>query len=125
MTSIITLGLVDTIANPSMELIKKELAGETAIRKAVRQGQPNVEALYDQPTASSGGVAGVVIDVGGRHADAAASHDDEHVDDREKINMFENTSFTGPFHPYTGLFQPYTSPSYHSEPSCSHCKCEE
>ena len=49
MTSYITLGHVDTIADPTVELIKKELAGATAIRRAVRQGQPNVEALHDQP----------------------------------------------------------------------------
>ncbi|KAM3270687.1 hypothetical protein P3S67_028889 [Capsicum chacoense] len=32
-----------------VELIKKELAGATSIRRAVRQGQPNVEVLHDQP----------------------------------------------------------------------------
>ncbi|KAF3648043.1 hypothetical protein FXO38_18371 [Capsicum annuum] len=79
------------------------------------QGQPNVEALHDQPTkadlvVSSGGVVGV----GGRHPDAATIHDDEHVDAQEKINMFENT----PFHPYTSLSHP-------SLPSCSHCEYEE
>ncbi|KAM3382579.1 hypothetical protein P3S68_008153 [Capsicum galapagoense] len=100
MTSYITLGHVDTIADPTVELIKKELAGATAIRRAVRQGQPNVEALHDQPFtktdpgASSGGVDGV----GGRYADAATTHDDENVDAQERINMFENTSFR----PYIG-----------------------
>ncbi|KAF3627034.1 hypothetical protein FXO37_30065 [Capsicum annuum] len=43
--------------------------------------------------AFSGGVAGGV-DVGGRHADATPSHDVEHVDAREKINMFHNTPLT-------------------------------
>ncbi|KAF3622050.1 hypothetical protein FXO38_31519 [Capsicum annuum] len=48
----------------------------------VRQGQPNVKALHDQPTAidlgaSSRGVAGVVVDIGARHTVAAASSDDE------------------------------------------------
>ncbi|KAF3627684.1 hypothetical protein FXO37_29744 [Capsicum annuum] len=85
MTSFITLGLVDTISDPTVELIKKELAGETAIRRVVRQGHPNVEALHDQPTTtdlgtSSRGVARGIIDVGSRHADAAASLDDEYVD---------------------------------------------
>ena len=47
MTSYITLGHVDTIADPTVELIKNELGGATAIRRAVRQGQPNVEALHD------------------------------------------------------------------------------
>ncbi|KAM3203259.1 hypothetical protein P3L10_030885 [Capsicum annuum] len=38
-----------------VELIKKELAGDTTIRRAVRQGQPNVKALQDQPTATDSG----------------------------------------------------------------------
>ncbi|KAF3626998.1 hypothetical protein FXO37_30092 [Capsicum annuum] len=65
MTSYITLSHVNTIANLMVELIKKELAGAIAIRRAVRQGQPNVEALHDQlftkadPGASSGGVVSV------------------------------------------------------------------
>lgn len=45
MTSFITLGLVDTIEDPTVELTKKELAGETTKRRAVRQGQPNVEVF--------------------------------------------------------------------------------
>ena len=49
MTSGVTLGFIDTIADPMMELMKKELAGETFIRRSFRQGQPNVEALHDQP----------------------------------------------------------------------------
>ncbi|KAF3636622.1 hypothetical protein FXO37_25362 [Capsicum annuum] len=52
---------------------------------------------------SSMGVASGVVDVGGRDADvdAAAIHDDEHVDAQGKINMFENAPFTGPSHPHT------------------------
>ncbi|KAF3683439.1 hypothetical protein FXO38_00763 [Capsicum annuum] len=101
MNSFITLGFVDTIADPTVELIKKELAGAIAIRRVVRQDEPNVEALHDQPTAidlfaSSRGVASEVVDIGGNRIDAAASRDDEHVDAQEKINMFENTLFTGP-----------------------------
>ncbi|KAM3324573.1 hypothetical protein P3S67_005725 [Capsicum chacoense] len=94
----ITLGYIDTIADPMVDLIKKELAGATTIRRVVRQGQPNVEALHDQPFtkadpgASSGGVVGV----------------------GERINMFENT----PFRPYTG-------PSHPSSPSYSRCECKE
>ncbi|KAM3270853.1 hypothetical protein P3S67_029055 [Capsicum chacoense] len=49
MTSFLTLGLVDTKEDPTVELIKKELAGETSIKRVVRQGQPNVEAFHDQP----------------------------------------------------------------------------
>ncbi|KAM3308366.1 hypothetical protein P3S67_010110 [Capsicum chacoense] len=95
MTFYITLGHVDTIADPTVEIIKKELAGATTIRRAVRQGQSNVEALHDQPFtkvdpgASSGGVVGVGV----RHADAATTRDDEHVDAQERTNKFENTSF--------------------------------
>lgn len=37
-TSFITLGLVDIIADPTVELIKKELAGAITIKRAVRQG---------------------------------------------------------------------------------------
>ncbi|KAM3219403.1 hypothetical protein P3L10_023934 [Capsicum annuum] len=116
MTSYITLGHVDTIADPTVELIKKELAGATAIRTAVRQGQPNVEALHDQsftkadPGASSGGVVGV----GGRYADATTTRDAEHIDAQERINMFQNTSF-----------RPCTCPSHPSSPSCSRCECDE
>ncbi|KAF3650795.1 hypothetical protein FXO37_18300 [Capsicum annuum] len=60
-----------------VKLINKELDGAIDIRRAVRQGQPNIEAFHDQPTAtnlgaSSRGVAGVVVDVGGRHADATS-----------------------------------------------------
>ncbi|KAM3201967.1 hypothetical protein P3L10_029591 [Capsicum annuum] len=89
MTSYITLGHVDTIADPTVELMKKELARATAIRRAVRQGQPNIEALYDQPftKANSGASSGGVVSVGGKHVDASTTRDDEHVDAQERINM--------------------------------------
>ncbi len=48
MISFLTLGLVDTKEDPTVELIKKELDGATSIRREVRQGQSNVEALHDQ-----------------------------------------------------------------------------
>ncbi|KAF3676213.1 hypothetical protein FXO37_05441 [Capsicum annuum] len=86
MTYFLTLGLVDTKEDPKVELIKKELAGATSIRRSVRQWHPNVEALHDQPQtaidpgAPSGGVAGEVVYDGGNHPDAAAtSRDYEHV----------------------------------------------
>ncbi|KAF3673116.1 hypothetical protein FXO37_07155 [Capsicum annuum] len=115
MTSFITLGFVDTLADPTVDLIKKELAGAIAIRRAVRQDEPNVEALHDQPTAtdlcaSSRGVAGEVVDIGGKHIDATKSRDNEYVDAQEKIIMFENTPFTGLSHTYTGSSHPYTVP---------------
>ncbi|KAF3629489.1 hypothetical protein FXO37_28912 [Capsicum annuum] len=65
---------VDTIADPMVELIKKKLAGPTAIRRVVRQGQPNVEALHDQPTkADPGSSSGGVVGVRGKHVDAATT----------------------------------------------------
>ncbi|KAF3683084.1 hypothetical protein FXO37_02030 [Capsicum annuum] len=129
MTSFITLCHVDTIAYPIVELIKKELAGAIAIRRAVRKGHPSVEALYDQtitidPGASSRGVAGGV-DVGGKHVDATPSHDVEHVDAREKINMFENKPLTGLSPYYTSPSHPYTSASYPSPPPSFRCKYKE
>ncbi|KAF3669717.1 putative glycerol-3-phosphate 2-O-acyltransferase 6-like [Capsicum annuum] len=74
MTSFITLGLVDTIADPVVELIKKELAGSTAIRRAVRQDFGVV----------SGGFTGGIVVGGGSHAIVVASHDDDHADAQEK-----------------------------------------
>ncbi|KAF3615258.1 hypothetical protein FXO37_35583 [Capsicum annuum] len=98
LTFFITLGLVYTIADPMMELINKELARAAAIRKVVKQGQPNIEVLHDQPAATNlcaafGGVAGGVVDVGGSPSDidAIASHDDDYVISQK--NMFENTLF--------------------------------
>ena len=92
MTSFLTLGLVDTKENPTVHLIKKELDRATSIRRAVRQGQSNVEALHDltqtaiDPGSSPGGVAGGVVDDGGRHPDAAtaANRDYEHVASQKK-----------------------------------------
>ncbi|KAF3620488.1 hypothetical protein FXO37_33240 [Capsicum annuum] len=62
MTFFIILGLVDTIAYSIVELIKKELAEATAIRRAIRQSQSNVEALHDQPAATNSGTASGVQD---------------------------------------------------------------
>ncbi|KAF3617687.1 hypothetical protein FXO37_34528 [Capsicum annuum] len=71
-----------------------------------RQQDDNGSPMGHSNASSSG-----VIGVGGRHADAFKTRDDKHVDAQEKINMFENTPFTGP--------------SYPSSPSCSRCKCKE
>ncbi|KAM3281377.1 hypothetical protein P3S67_028398 [Capsicum chacoense] len=111
MISFLTLGLVDTKEDPTMELIKKELDGSTSIRRAVRQGQSNVEVLHDQTQsatdlgASSGGVAGGVVCDGGSYSAAAstASRDYEHIGAQQKINI---------------------GPSYPSLPSYFHCKCK-
>ncbi|KAM3288990.1 hypothetical protein P3S67_017277 [Capsicum chacoense] len=133
MTSFLTLGLVDTKEDPTVELIKKELDEATYIRIAVRKGQSNVEALHDLTQtatnlgASSGGVAGGVVYDGGSHPAFAstASHDYKHVGAQKKINMFKNTPCTGPpSHTYTGPFHPYSGPSHPSSPSCSYYKCK-
>ncbi|KAF3681720.1 hypothetical protein FXO38_01597 [Capsicum annuum] len=47
MTSFITLGHIDTITNPMVVLIEKELAGATAIRRAVRKRQLAHPESYD------------------------------------------------------------------------------
>ncbi|KAM3231924.1 hypothetical protein P3S67_009133 [Capsicum chacoense] len=116
-----------------VELIKKELDGLKSIRRAVRQGQSNVEALHDQTQiainlgASSGGVANGVVYDGGSHPTAAstASRDYEHVGARQKINMFKNTPCIGPpSHPYTDLSHSYSGPFHPSSPSYSYCKCK-
>ncbi|XP_047257532.1 glycine, alanine and asparagine-rich protein-like [Capsicum annuum] len=64
------LGLFDAITDPTVELIKKELAEAITIRRAVRQDSG----------AAFGSIASEVVDIGGSHAVAAASHDDEHID---------------------------------------------
>ncbi|KAF3624724.1 hypothetical protein FXO38_30105 [Capsicum annuum] len=106
MTFLITLGLIDTIANPMVEFIKKELAGATVIRSSVRKGQPSVEALHDQTTAANSNISSRDIfggvDIGGRHADISANHDFEHINAKKK-NMFENTPFIGPSPHYTKI----------------------
>ncbi|KAM3356229.1 hypothetical protein P3S68_022943 [Capsicum galapagoense] len=129
MTYFLTLGLVNTKEDPTVELIKKELAGATSIKREVRQGQPNVEVLHDQPQiaidlgASSGGVAGGVVCDSGSHP--AARRDYELFGAQQKINMFGNTPCIGPpSHPYTDLSNPYNGPSHLFSLSCSHCKCK-
>ncbi|KAF3685262.1 hypothetical protein FXO37_00797 [Capsicum annuum] len=75
MTSFLTMGLVDTKENPMVELIKKELDGETFVSRAVRQDLD----------ASSGGVVGGVVCNGRNYpaAASAASRDYEHVGAQE------------------------------------------
>ncbi|KAM3268771.1 hypothetical protein P3S67_030735 [Capsicum chacoense] len=126
MTSFLTLGLVDTKEDPMVELIKKELDGATSIRRAVRQGQSNVEALHDLTQtatdlgASCEGVAGGVVCDGDSHpaSASATSRDYEHVGAQQNINIFENTPCIGPpSHPHTGPSYPYSSLSHPSSPS--------
>ncbi|KAM3282016.1 hypothetical protein P3S67_027663 [Capsicum chacoense] len=89
MTYYITLGYIDTIADPTVELINKKSDGATTIIRAVRQGQPNVEALHNQPTkADPGASSSGVVGVGGRHADTATTCDDEHCKDNQD-KLFE------------------------------------
>ncbi|KAM3231850.1 hypothetical protein P3L10_017209 [Capsicum annuum] len=131
MTSFITLGLVDIREDPTVELIKKELDGATSIRRAVRQGQSNVEALHNVTQtatdlgASSGGVAGGVVCNGGSHPSSASAASRDYDNIGAKKNMFENTPCTGPLSdPYTGPSHPYSGPSHPSLPSCSYYKCK-
>ncbi|KAM3356119.1 hypothetical protein P3S68_022833 [Capsicum galapagoense] len=133
MTSFLTLGLVDTKEDPTVELIKKELYGVTSIRRVVRQGQANVEDLHDQPQtainsgASSGGVPGGVVCNGGSHPAiaSAASRDYEHVGAQQKINMFYNIPCIGPpVYPDTGPSHSYSVPFYPFPLSCSLYKCK-
>ncbi|KAM3338754.1 hypothetical protein P3S68_030840 [Capsicum galapagoense] len=93
MTSYITLGHVDTIADLTVDLIKNELSGVTVIRRKVRQGQPNVEALHDQPftKADPGASSGGVIGVGGRHVDATTTRDDEQDKLFEKVKSISKS----------------------------------
>ncbi|KAF3653618.1 hypothetical protein FXO37_16880 [Capsicum annuum] len=82
MTSFITLGLVGTTADLTVELIKKELAGAKTIRRVVRKDSG----------APSGGVTGGVVDNGGNHpvAPATSSHDYEHDNGPQFYNNFKS-----------------------------------
>ncbi|KAF3647663.1 hypothetical protein FXO38_18568 [Capsicum annuum] len=85
-TSFMTLGLVHTIADSTVELVKKELAKVTTIRREVRQAQPHVEAFHDQPTTIDSGASygGFGSDGGdGGVVDIGASHTDKHVVDAQ------------------------------------------
>ncbi|KAF3632364.1 hypothetical protein FXO37_27517 [Capsicum annuum] len=112
-------GLVDIIADTMVDLLKKELAGATTIRREARQGQPSVEALHDQTTATnldaSSGITAGGVDVGGRYDDATASHDVEHAVDilleERKIKVYDcnllsldEVNFFTYMHPLLELF---------------------
>ncbi|KAM3326335.1 hypothetical protein P3S67_001461 [Capsicum chacoense] len=109
-----------------MELIKKELAGATSVRRAVRQGQPNVEALHDQPQiATDSGVSSGVLLVELFVMVAAILLLLLLLVVIMSMYIFENTPCTSPFsHPYTGPSYPYSGPSHPSSPSYSYCKCK-
>ncbi|KAF3632975.1 hypothetical protein FXO38_25836 [Capsicum annuum] len=117
-------GLLD-IAGYGLGNLKPFLSSES--RSRITQMTFLIQGSLGDLGTSSMGVASGVVDVGGRDADvdAAAIHDNEHVDAQGKINMFENAPFTAPSHPYTGLYHPYTSHSHPFSLLCSYCKCEE
>ncbi|KAF3644836.1 hypothetical protein FXO38_19968 [Capsicum annuum] len=84
---------------PNSGLLKKELAGATGIRRAVRQGQPYVEAFHDQPATKNlvsacGGVVGGVVNVGANHADEHVAYAQAKINLSEtKINLLEFDDF--------------------------------
>ncbi|KAF3625124.1 hypothetical protein FXO37_31028 [Capsicum annuum] len=126
-------GIVQTKPDLMVDLIKKELARERAIKRAARKGQfvldePHVEDLNDQPFGTSGGgggsdgdgvgdevgdsVTGGVGDTGAKHADV------ENVVDARVRNLFEIRVE----HDDGGGLTPFSGPSLSL---CSVCKCQE
>ncbi|KAH0650762.1 hypothetical protein KY289_031003 [Solanum tuberosum] len=99
MSFFLTLEIIDTKSDPTVNLIKKELAGATTIKR-------------EAPIAS-GDVDDVAIDVGVDIGDTCAKSGGEHVDDVGGI-YGGFTHFSG----HTTSFAPSSS-------SCSACKCEE
>ncbi|KAH0712022.1 hypothetical protein KY289_007981 [Solanum tuberosum] len=100
MSFFLTLGIIDTKSNPTVDLIKKELAGATTIKREA----PIV----------SGDADDVAIDVDANVdiGDVGAKSGGEHVDDVGGIY--------GGFTPFSG----HTT-SFAPSSSCSACKCEE
>ncbi|KAH0693922.1 hypothetical protein KY285_021019 [Solanum tuberosum] len=101
----LTLGIIDTKSDPTVDLIKKELTGATTIRKEA----PIVSGDADDLALDVDVDANIGVDIG----DAGAKSGCEHVDDVGGIYG----GFT-PFNRHTTSFAPSSS-------SCSACKCEE
>ncbi|KAG5592704.1 hypothetical protein H5410_043218 [Solanum commersonii] len=101
----LTLGIIDTKSNPTVDLIKKELAGATTIRR---------EALIVSGDADDVALdVDVDVNIGVDIGDAGAKSGGEHVDDVGGIY--------GGFTP----FSEHTTSFALSSSSCSACKCEE
>ncbi|KAH0673934.1 hypothetical protein KY290_026183 [Solanum tuberosum] len=99
----LTLEIIDTKSDPIVDLIKKELAGATTIKREA----PIVSGDADDV------VIDVGVDVDVNIGDVGAKSGGEHVDDVGGIYG----GFT-PFNGHTTSFAPSSS-------SCSACKCEE
>ncbi|KAH0659568.1 hypothetical protein KY289_028316 [Solanum tuberosum] len=101
----LTLGIIDTKSDPTVDLIKKELAGATTIRREA----PIVSGDADDVALDVDVDVNIGVDIG----DAGAKSGGEHVDDVGGIYG----GFT-PFSGHTTSFAPSSS-------LCSACKCEE
>ncbi|KAH0658941.1 hypothetical protein KY285_027490 [Solanum tuberosum] len=101
----LTLGIIDTKSDPTVDLIKKELVGATTIRREA----PIVSGDADDVALD----VDVDVNIGVDFGDAGAKSGGEHVDDVGCIYG----GFT-PFSEHTTSFAPSSS-------SCSACKCEE
>ncbi|KAH0746449.1 hypothetical protein KY285_008106 [Solanum tuberosum] len=105
MSFFLTLGIIDTKSDPTVDLIKKELAGATTIRREA----PIVSGDADDVILDVDVDVNIGVDIG----DAGAKSGGEHVDDVGGIYG----GFT-PFSGHTTSFGPSSS-------LCSACKCEE
>ncbi|KAG5601714.1 hypothetical protein H5410_033084 [Solanum commersonii] len=101
----LTLGIIDIKSEPTVDLIKKELAGAITIRREA----PIVSGDADDVALD----VDVDVNIGVDICDAGAKSGGEHVDDVGGIY----DGFT-PFSEHTTSFAPSSS-------SCSACKCEE
>ncbi|KAG5617242.1 hypothetical protein H5410_017066 [Solanum commersonii] len=99
----LTLGIIDTKSDPTVNLIKTELAGATTIKREA----PIVSSDVDDVAIDVG------FDVDVNIGDAGAKSGSEHVDDVGGIY--------GEFTPFSG----HTTSFVCSSSSCSACKCEE
>ncbi|KAH0751490.1 hypothetical protein KY290_004711 [Solanum tuberosum] len=102
MSFFLTLEIIDTKSDPTVDLIKKELAGATTIKR---------EALIVSGDADDVAID-VDVNVGVDIGDVGAKSGGEHGDDVGGIY--------GGFTPFSG----HTT-SFSPSSSCSACKCEE
>ncbi|KAH0744228.1 hypothetical protein KY290_032221 [Solanum tuberosum] len=102
MSLFLTIRIIDTKSDPTVDLIKKELAGATTIKREA----PIVYGDADDVAID------VDVNVGVDIGDVGAKSDGEHVDDVGGIY--------GGFTPFSG----HTT-SFAPSSSCSACKCEE
>ncbi|KAH0670092.1 hypothetical protein KY289_024585 [Solanum tuberosum] len=99
----LTKGIIDTKSNPTVDLIKKELAGATTIKREA----PIVSSNADN----------VAIDVG--------VNVDVNIGDTGAKSGGENVYDVGGIYDGFTLFSGHTTSFAPSSSSCSACKCEE